>query len=81
LIDRERVHWIANGAPVVHAPPGSAAQRDGIALEVARAHAWAPLLYSKMLLTPHSVDIACALFTGRSPITADLALAYSVQWK
>lgn len=78
LIDKERVHWIANGAPVAHAPAGPAAQRDGIALEVARAHAWAPLLYSKALLTGRSVNIACALFTGRSPITADLELAYSV---
>ncbi|MES2095265.1 MAG: hypothetical protein V4459_00755 [Pseudomonadota bacterium] len=79
LIDRERVHWIANGAPVAHPPAGPAAQRDGIALAVARAHAWAPLLYSNALLTGHSVDVACALFTGRSPVTADLGLAYSVR--
>lgn len=78
-IDRERVHWIAHGAPVALAPAGPAAQRDGIALEVARAHAWAPLLYSKSLLTGHSVDVACALFTGRSPVTADLSRAYSVR--
>ena len=78
LIDRERVHWIANGAPIHHAPNGQPAQAEGIALAVARAHAWAPNLYARTLLTSHSVDIACALFTGRSSITADLGLAYSV---
>ena len=79
LIDRERVHWIANGAPIGHAPTGLAAQAEGIALAVARAHAWAPNLHAKTLLTGHSINTACALFTGRSPITADLELAYSVK--
>lgn len=79
LIDRERLRWIANGASIAHAPSGPAAQAEGIALAVARAHAWAPLLYARTLLTGRSVDIACALFTGRSPVTADLELAYSVR--
>ena len=79
LIDKARVHWIANGAPIAHAPAGPTAQAENIALEVARAHAWAPLLYARTLLTGQSVNIGCALFTGRSPITADLDLAYSVR--
>lgn len=77
MIDRERVEWIAQSAPVGHAPAGSSAHCNGIAPLVARAHAWAPLLFSKSLPVRHSIDVACALFTGRSPITADLELAYN----
>lgn len=39
---------------------------------------WAPGAVFSLVGWEDDVNIACALFTGRSPITADLELAYSV---
>ena len=75
MIDSNYVGWLGRGAPARNAPPGPATQRKAIASQVAKARAWAPLLYSKAMLTVSSVRVTCHLFTGHSPVTADLSHA------
>lgn len=70
-IDRDRLNWIARGAPQGKNASSSSTHSASISYEVGRAHAWAPLLYSRAFLTGRETDISCHLFTGRSPITAD----------
>ncbi len=73
LIDRDRLGWIARGMPGQTVPEEPATHAEKLKTWLDAMRAYAPAAYAGAIVSGRDDHIACHLFTGVSPVTADLA--------